>query len=320
LARFRFSPKLRDAKPSPPKAPAPIASTSWSDDEATPTTPGSLYGTPRSSNGDAKKALGAKAAKKKRQKERKKAAVLRAASAKPMPAIPQRAEPPSDDESSSSSAVVERPVHHPQMSASPVIPRLMFAPRSPPELPPAPPTETQDVTPVARHDAAPDPGETVSPLSLASQFRLNRRQRFWQQPESAPTPKAKQKLQPAKPVLLEKRTNFMRFGPRHTIEKASKQPRPSVVLSPKTRRTKKRDVDHFDEKAAARCWLEGLRMAEGARDLFAALVTDDPLSPPTSPACPATSPARRTAPAWKMGYANTAHELKPFFTSTPTTK
>ena len=225
-----------------------------------------------------------------------------------------------DDESSSSSAVVERPVHHPQMSASPVIPRLMFAPRSPPELPPAPPTETQDVTPVARHDAAPDPGETVSPLSLASQFRLNRRQRFWQQPESAPTPKAKQKLQPAKPVLLEKRTNFMRFGPRHTIEKASKQPRPSVVLSPKTRRTKKRDVDHFDEKAAARCWLEGLRMAEGARDLFAALVTDDPLSPPTSPACPATSPARRTAPAWKMGYANTAHELKPFFTSTPTTK
>ena len=231
-----------------------------------------------------------------------------------------------DDESSSSSAVVELPVHHPQVSASPVIPRLTFAPRSPPELPLPPPTETRDVTPVARHDAAPDPGEAVSPLSLASPFRLNRRQRFWQQPpvaESVPTPTpATRWPRPAKPVLLEKRTNFMRFGARHTIEKASKQPRPSVVLSPKTRRTKKRDVDHFDEKAAARCWLEGLRMAEGARDLFAELVADDPLSPPTSPASarPAMSPARKTAPAWKIGYANTAHELKPFFTSTPTTK
>ena len=47
LARFRVAPRLRDARPTPPKAPKPAApSTSWSDDEATPTTPATVYGTP----------------------------------------------------------------------------------------------------------------------------------------------------------------------------------------------------------------------------------------------------------------------------------
>merc|ERR1712025_310714 len=114
LARFRVAPKLRDARPTPPKAPKPAApSTSWSDDEATPTTPATAYGTPASSprGGGAppkEKKLGTKAAKKKRQKERKKAAALRAAAARAAaPDIPERgAAPPadSDDESSSSSS------------------------------------------------------------------------------------------------------------------------------------------------------------------------------------------------------------------------
>jgi len=58
-------PKLRDARPSPPKAPAPAAPpTSWSDDEATLS--------PQHGSQAKSKKLGAKAAKKKRQKERKK--------------------------------------------------------------------------------------------------------------------------------------------------------------------------------------------------------------------------------------------------------
>ena len=71
-----------------------------------------------------------------------------------------------------------------------------------------------------------------------------------------------------------------------------------------------------DETAAARCYTEGLRMAEDARDLFERLIADDPASPPVSPASTRSeafsmkSPVK-TAPAWKMGYTNTAHELKP---------
>ena len=73
LARFRFSPKLRDAGPSPPEATALVAATTPRDSEAKP------------------KKLGAKAAKKQRQKERKKANALREAAARAAaPAVPTR--------------------------------------------------------------------------------------------------------------------------------------------------------------------------------------------------------------------------------------
>ena len=66
-------------------------------------------------------------------------------------------------------------------------------------------------------------------------------------------------------------------------------------------------------------YTEGLKMAEDARDLFERLIADDPASPPVSPSAKSErsfasckSPVK-TAPAWKMGYTNTAHELKPKF-------
>ena len=60
-------------------------------------------------------------------------------------------------------------------------------------------------------------------------------------------------------------------------------------------------------------------MAEDARDLFERLIADDPASPPVSPSTKSERSAFsmkspvKTAPAWKMGYTNTAHELKPKF-------
>ena len=110
----------------------------------------------------------------------------------------------------------------------------------------------------------------------------------------------------------------MRFGATK-LDKKSKRPSPTIPLSPATRKSKKQNLDYFDETAAARCYTEGLRMAEDARDLFERLIADDPASPPQSPSTKSErshfslkSPVK-TAPAWKMGYTNTAHELKPKF-------
>jgi hypothetical protein len=202
-----------------------------------------------------------------------------------------------------------------------VIPKLSFTKPATPELPPPPPPPppeepTRDTTPVARHDAQPvfEPTEAVSPLSAASPFRLNRRPRFWDKSPDVkrPTP------QKPKKVLLERRTNYMRFGATK-LDKKSKRPSPTIPLSPATRKSKKQNLDYFDETAAARCYTEGLRMAEDARDLFERLIADDPASPPVSPSTKSErshfslkSPVK-TAPAWKMGYTNTAHELKPKF-------
>ncbi len=237
---------------------------------------------------------------------------------------PAPVEPDSDDESSGSSAVIELPVHRPQASTtSPtVIPKLSFTKPATPELPPPPPPPpeepTRDTTPVARHDSQPvfEPIDAVSPLSAASPFRLNRRPRFWAKPAEgvkSPTPRKPK----AKKVLLERRTNYMRFGATK-LDKKSKRPSPTIPLSPATRKSKKQNLDYFDETAAARCYTEGLRMAEDARDLFERLIADDPASPPVSPASTRSeafsikSPVK-TAPAWKMGYTNTAHELRPKF-------
>ena len=112
----------------------------------------------------------------------------------------------------------------------------------------------------------------------------------------------------------------MRFGATK-LDKKSKRPSPTIPLSPATRKSKKQNLDYFDETAAARCYTEGLRMAEDARDLFERLIADDPASP-QSPVSPSTRSERshfslkspvKTAPAWKMGYTNTAHELRPKF-------
>ena len=214
-------------------------------------------------------------------------------------------------------------MHRPQTSTtSPtVIPKLSFVKPATPELPPPPPPPpeepTRDTTPVARHDSQPvfEPTEAVSPLSAASPFRLNRRPRFWDQKPDVKSPQIRKPK--AKKVLLERRTNYMRFGATK-LDKKSKRPSPTIPLSPATRKSKKQNLDYFDETAAARCYTEGLKMAEDARDLFERLIADDPASPPQSPASTRSeafslkSPVK-TAPAWKMGYTNTAHELKPKF-------